>query len=81
MVFPNMVLLNQLPFIYSVSDFYDGFYVCYYESLIRLNLIDSIRTTDAAAGADLSSISGDDSIELTRAKQLITEYLTRWASV
>lgn len=39
-----------------------------------------IKQTDAAAGADLSSISSDESVELTRAKQLITEYLTRWAS-
>ncbi|KAG4071866.1 hypothetical protein HA402_006027 [Bradysia odoriphaga] len=35
----------------------------------------------AAAGADLSSISTEDSAELYRAKQLITEYVTRWARV
>lgn len=36
-------------------------------------------TADSSAGADLSSISAAESIELTRAKQTITEYLTRWA--
>ncbi|KAJ6623772.1 hypothetical protein Bhyg_17230, partial [Pseudolycoriella hygida] len=34
----------------------------------------------AAAGADLSSISASDPVELTRAKQRITEVVTRWAS-
>lgn len=46
------------------------------ESITRLSLFKKI---DAAAGADLSSISSEEPIELTRAKQLITEYLTRWA--
>jgi len=35
----------------------------------------------ASAGSDLSSISLDESVELTRAKQRITEYLTRWGRV
>lgn len=84
MVFLNMVLLNPLRYSCIVSIEILKFHRKYIRRTLRshafnfINLFISINT-DAAAGADLSSINSAEPIELTRAKQLITEYLTRWA--
>lgn len=38
-----------------------------------------ILLLDSAAGADLSSIAADESVELTRAKQQIFDILVDWS--
>lgn len=39
----------------------------------------SLSPSDSTAGDDLSSISADESVELTRAKRLIFETLVDWS--
>lgn len=38
------------------------------------------QISDSAGGADLTSISPEEPVELTRAKQTIFDTLVRWAS-